>query len=61
MVNVPDISAGTPLDTAKQRLTEAGLNYDVKSFSGGASAVLAISPGAGVSVRVGSTVTIYAI
>jgi len=61
MVNVPDISAGTPLDTAKRRLTEAGLNYDVKSFSGGASAVLAISPGSGVSVRVGSTVTIYAI
>jgi serine/threonine-protein kinase len=62
MVDVPDIATGTPVEIAKKALTDVGLVPDVKTFAGNdPTVVLAISPGAGQSVHVGSTVTIYAI
>jgi beta-lactam-binding protein with PASTA domain len=62
LVNVPPITPQMPLSQAEQMLTEANLQYDVKTFDGATgTVVLAISPNAGTSVQVGSTVTIYAL
>jgi serine/threonine protein kinase/beta-lactam-binding protein with PASTA domain len=63
MVKVPDIAAGTPVADAEQQVTGAGLVPDVKVYIGGGTptTVIAISPAGGVSVRTGSTVTIYAL
>ena len=58
-VNVPHIATGTPAADAKKALTDAGL---VPSFVGGdgtSGAVIAISPGGGTEVSVGSTVTVF--
>ncbi|MDP9116188.1 MAG: PASTA domain-containing protein, partial [Actinomycetota bacterium] len=61
IVAVPAIAGGTPVSDAEAALTQVGLKYKVAAFAGGASTVLAISPGAGTPVQAGSTVTIYAI
>lgn len=61
MVAVPDIQVQTPVAAAEAALTKVGLNYQVKSIAGsGGTIVLAISPGPGTPVEVGSTVIIYA-
>ncbi len=60
MVKVPDIAVGTPVEQAKQAVIDANLVPDVQPFGGGTpTTVLAISPGAGLTVHAGSTVTIY--
>jgi serine/threonine-protein kinase len=60
MVKVPDIPIGTPVDEAKRAVLDANLVPDVQPFGGGTpTTVLAISPGAGKTVKAGSTVTIY--
>ena len=62
IVKVPDIAPGTLIGDAKKALTDVGLVPDVRTFAGNQPImVLAISPGAGQPVHVGSKVTVYAI
>jgi eukaryotic-like serine/threonine-protein kinase len=61
-VQVPDIPVGTPIADATQSLTNLGLVADVIPIGGGSPvSVLTTDPGAGVTVRAGSTVHVYAL
>ncbi|HEY2762638.1 MAG TPA: Stk1 family PASTA domain-containing Ser/Thr kinase [Pseudonocardiaceae bacterium] len=55
-IAIPEV-VGLPADRAQQILTAAGLNSQVRQFFGGSSArVVAQSPGAGRTVRPGTTI-----
>jgi serine/threonine-protein kinase len=61
-VQVPDIPVGTPIADAQHSLESVGLVADVIPVGGGTPVtVLTTDPGAGTSVRAGSTVHIYAL
>ena len=61
-VQVPDIPVGTPIADAEQSLQSVGLVADVIPVGGGTpSTVLTTDPGAGTTVRSGSTVDVYAL
>ena len=61
-VNVPEIAGGTPAAAAADAVRKAGLEPKFSVFGGTEpGTVLTVAPSGGTPVRVGSTVTIYAL